>query len=72
METKGLIKWATCGDAGTKFYHANATIRHRQNAIAFIQDNDGFDISNHDDKAKIIFEAFREKTRNLRKYNNEV
>ena len=25
---RGNIKWVTLGDAGTKFFHANATIRH--------------------------------------------
>jgi hypothetical protein len=28
---RGQIKWATLGDAGTKFFHANATVKHRHN-----------------------------------------
>jgi hypothetical protein len=31
---RGSIKWITKGDAGTKFFHANATIRHRQILIS--------------------------------------
>ena len=32
---RGTIKWVTKGDAGTKFFHANATIKHRKNVITF-------------------------------------
>jgi hypothetical protein len=31
---RGNIKWATWGDAGTKFFHANAIIKLKQNTIA--------------------------------------
>ena len=29
---RGTIRWVTCGDARTNFFHANATIRHRKKA----------------------------------------
>ena len=32
---RGTLKWVTQGDAGTKFFHANATIKHRKNVITF-------------------------------------
>jgi hypothetical protein len=38
---RGTIKWITCGDACTKFFHVNATIRHRINLIAILQDEQG-------------------------------
>ncbi|KAL5678574.1 hypothetical protein ACJX0J_014705, partial [Zea mays] len=38
---KRQIKWATLGDAGTKFFHANATIKHRHNLILSLEDDNG-------------------------------
>jgi hypothetical protein len=57
----GQIKWATLGDIGTKFFHAIATNRHRKNSIASIHDNVGAEISNHDEKAKILFDSFKDR-----------
>lgn len=34
---RGTIKWATLGDARTKFFHANATLRHRNNTITSLK-----------------------------------
>jgi hypothetical protein len=53
------IKWVTYGDAGTKFFHANATIRHRQNYITTLEDSDGTMITRHEDKAKLLWEAYK-------------
>lgn len=58
---RGQIKWATLGDAGTKLFHAIATTKHMQNSIASIHDNAGDKISNHDEKAKILFDSFRDR-----------
>jgi hypothetical protein len=52
---RGSIKWVTSGDASTRFFHANATIRHRNNLISTLQDNDGNII--HDGKAQLLLEA---------------
>jgi hypothetical protein len=30
---RAAIKWVRFGDEGTKFFHANATLRHRKNLI---------------------------------------
>jgi hypothetical protein len=38
---RGTIKWVTSGDARKKFFHANATIRHRQNLITSLEDDNG-------------------------------
>jgi hypothetical protein len=38
---RGQIKWATLGDASTKFFHANATIKFRRNLITCLEDNAG-------------------------------
>lgn len=51
----------TCGDAGTKFFHANATIRHRKNLITFLEDNIGNVHADHQMKAAILWEAFKDR-----------
>jgi hypothetical protein len=38
---RGSVRWVTRGDAGTNIFHANATIRHRQNTISSLQADDG-------------------------------
>jgi hypothetical protein len=49
------IKWATLGDAGTKNFHANATVKHRHNLISSLKDtNSNVDIS-HVEKASVLF-----------------
>ena len=52
---RGSIKWAQLGDAGTHFFHANATIRHRNNLISHLTNRQGFSVCQHKDKEEIIF-----------------
>jgi hypothetical protein len=56
---RGTIKWVTSGDAGTKFFHANATIQHRQNYITLLEDSSGDLVSRHEDKAQLLWEAYK-------------
>jgi hypothetical protein len=56
---RGRIKWVTQGDAGTKFFHANTTIRHRQNLITSLQQEDG--ISKHEEKADLLWESYKQR-----------
>ena len=58
---RGNIKWVTLGDAGTKFFHANANIRHRNNLITKIKDEAGNFKTEHADKELIIWEAFKQR-----------
>lgn len=51
----------TCGDAGTKFFHATVTIRHRKNLITSLEDSSGHLQSDHHIKASILWEAFKER-----------
>lgn len=53
------MKWVRFGDAGTKFLHANATIRHRRNLITSLEDASGVPQSNHEAKANILWEAYK-------------
>ena len=48
---RGTLKWVTQGDAGTKFFQANATIRHKKNLITLLENKDGTTFSSHQDKA---------------------
>jgi hypothetical protein len=63
-QQRGSLKWVTLGDAGTKFFHANATIRHRSNLIATLRNNDGHTYTSHADKEKLVWEAFKERLGN--------
>jgi hypothetical protein len=58
---RGTLKWFTCGDARTKFFHANTTIRHRQNFITSLEDNNGSVISRHEEKANLLWEAYKQR-----------
>jgi hypothetical protein len=61
---RGSIKWATMGDAGTKFFHANATIRHRGNLITNLKDDTGNVVTSHVDKDNLIWESFKQRIGN--------
>jgi hypothetical protein len=58
---RGRIKWATLGEENTKFFHANATIRHNRNSIMSLKGKDGIEKIGHEEKAKIIWEAFKDR-----------
>jgi len=51
---RGKVRWVKDGDAGTKLFHANATIKHRNNLIAQLQKNNGETVHNHAEKEIII------------------
>jgi hypothetical protein len=57
----GRIKWDTLGDENTKFFHANATIRHNKNSIMALKDSNGHDKSKHEDKASIFWDSYKER-----------
>jgi hypothetical protein len=58
---RGTIKWVTNGDAGTNFFHANATIKHKQNFITTLDDNFGNVLSGHEEKAALLWEAYKQR-----------
>jgi hypothetical protein len=47
------------GDAGTSFFRANATIKHRKNLITQLVLNNGSIASSHKDKELAIWEDFK-------------
>lgn len=56
---RGIIKWATLGDAGTSFFHANATLRHRKKLIAQLSISEDVVITSHRDKEQVLWEDFK-------------
>jgi hypothetical protein len=51
---RGTLKWVTSGDARTKFFHANATVRHGQNFISSLEGSNGSLITVHDEKTDML------------------
>lgn len=58
---RGSIKWVTLGGASTKFFYANTTIKFRRNLITSLEDNSGQVFTDHDAKANLIWNAFKER-----------
>jgi hypothetical protein len=58
---RGALKWVTLGDANTKFFHANATVKYKRNLITQLTNNQGEDLFNHKDKAALIWHSFKER-----------
>jgi hypothetical protein len=55
------MKWATLGDENTKFFHVNAMIRHSKNCIGSLQDCNGIERVQHEEKALLLWESFKER-----------
>lgn len=61
---RGKIRWVKEGDARTRFFHAHATIRHRKNSIAVLQDAWGNNVHSHEHKADLLWQAFKDRMGN--------
>jgi hypothetical protein len=46
-----------------KFFHANATIRHRHNTITSLLDDEGNIVNRHDEKEKLLWKAYKSSLR---------
>ena len=55
------IRWVREGDATTKYFHSHATIRYRSNKIATPQDESGNTIHEHNQKAILLWNTFKER-----------
>jgi hypothetical protein len=58
---RGQIKWVTLGDTSTHFFHAHATIKHRRNLITSLIDDNATVLYDHDTKANLIWNSFKER-----------
>jgi hypothetical protein len=61
LEKRAKIRWATLGDENTRYFHTIATKSYRRNLITSIKASDGSIIYNHDHKAAIIWESYKER-----------
>lgn len=60
-QQRGRVKWVTLGSENSQFFHAMATIQHRNNSITTLINQDGVEVSDHDGKSKLLHEAFKER-----------
>jgi hypothetical protein len=58
---RGSVKWVKFGDEGTKFFHANATIKHKRNLITSLVDDNGLEHFDHTSKADLLWTAYKER-----------
>jgi len=58
---RGNIKWVTLGDASTRFFHAQATVKYRRNFITQLLDDNGQLVVTHAEKANLIWNSFKER-----------
>lgn len=49
------------GDECTRFFHAKASVKNRINYISSLTGDSGQIYSDHDEKARIIWEAFKDR-----------
>jgi hypothetical protein len=55
------IRWAKLGDENTSFFHSMATIRYRQNCISKFTLPDGREVSDHNEKAALLYTTYKER-----------
>lgn len=58
---RATIRQIKVGEANTKKIQAKATIKHRNNHITMVRDEQGHEHFDHTSKAAIIFRAFKER-----------
>jgi hypothetical protein len=51
LEERYTVRWTKFGDENTKFFHAAATERFKQNTIISLEDQDGRIVVDHFQKA---------------------
>ena len=54
-----MVRWTKFGDENTKFFHATATERFRQNNITSLEAKDGSVVYDHFEKATLLLESFK-------------
>lgn len=58
---RGTIKWVKLGDASTKLFHANATIRLRKNLIPQLVLDQGIVVTTHAKKETTLWNSYKER-----------
>lgn len=60
---RGNVKWVQLGDAGTHFFHANATLRHRSKLISQLTSRDETIVYEHKEKEELLWQEFKARMR---------
>lgn len=55
------VRWVQFGDENTKFFHTLATESYKKNTIAQLATSDGRIVTEHHDKAAVLWHAFRDR-----------
>lgn len=60
---RGNVKWVQLGDAGTHFFHANATLRHRGKLITELstQEEETVVVTSHKDKESLLWDEYKQR-----------
>ena len=58
---RGSMKWITLGDASTKFFHANASIKFKRNLITTLENSEGVIVTKHNAKEDLIWDSFKDR-----------
>jgi hypothetical protein len=58
-QQRGRIKSASLGDESTKFFHANATIRHNKNVILSLRNEAGEELFKHEEKVELLWQSYK-------------
>jgi hypothetical protein len=58
---RGKIKWVKLGNENTRFFNTKIIINYRHNYISMLKNEDLADISDHDGKAAILWESFKDR-----------
>lgn len=62
-QQRSSINWAKMGDESTRFFHARASTRNKVNHISCLHDSSGQAIFEHEAKAQLLREAYKERMR---------
>lgn len=55
------MRWVKLGDKNTEFFHSIATISHKKNFIVSLTNQERNQITDHDQKANLLWTAFKER-----------
>lgn len=58
---RNTVRWVKFGDENTSFFHTMATIAHKRNFIVSLTKPDGTALIDHDQKANLLWEAYKQR-----------
>ena len=58
---RNTVRWVKLGDENTNFFHTMATISHKRNFIVSLTKPDGSVVTDHDQKANLLWASYKER-----------